>query len=52
MIIEALKVMLFGMCGIFFVMGLIIAVICLLSFFQKGKTQNNSDTLDKVDETE
>jgi len=51
-IIEALKVMLFGMCGIFFVMSLIIAVISLMSFFQKGKTQNNTDTLDKLDESE
>ena len=42
MIVEALKVMLFGMIGIFLVMGLIIISIRALNFFQKDKPQDNS----------
>jgi len=37
MILESLKVMLFGMLGIFFVMGVIIISIRLLGVFQKDK---------------
>lgn len=37
MILESLKVMLFGMLGIFFVMGLIITAIRLLGFFQNSQ---------------
>ena len=43
MILEALKVMLFGMLGIFFVMSLIIIFVQLLNFFQKNKPQEVSD---------
>lgn len=37
MIIQALQVMLFGMLGIFIVMGIIILVISLLKKLGKGK---------------
>ncbi|MCL2815219.1 MAG: hypothetical protein FWD23_11525 [Oscillospiraceae bacterium] len=47
MILEALKVMLFGMLGIFFVMGVILISIRLLGLSQKNKAKEtdpeNSD---------
>jgi len=39
MVLEALKVMLFGMAGIFLVMGVIILSTVLLKFFQKDKAE-------------
>jgi len=35
MVLEALKVLVFGMLGIFFVMGMILLAVKILSFFGK-----------------
>ena len=37
MVIESLKVLLFGMIGIFVTMGIIILALVILSAFSKGK---------------
>ena len=41
MILEALKVLVFGMLGIFFVMGMILLSVKILSFF--GKNDDKSE---------
>ena len=43
LIFEALKVMLFGMLGIFFVMGVIIIFTHILNSIKKKKTPDDSD---------
>ena len=41
MIIEALKVMLFGMLGIFFVMGVIIIYTQVLKFLRRNEKEDD-----------
>ena len=41
MVIESLKVMLFGMAGIFFVMGLVIACVFVLNLFAKNEKSDD-----------
>ena len=41
MILEALKVLVFGMLGIFFVMGMILITVIVLGFF--GKNAKDED---------
>ena len=44
MILEALKVLVFGMLGIFFVMGMILLSVKILNFFKKSdKNEENEE---------
>jgi len=43
MVLEALKVLVFGMLGIFFVMGMILLTVKILSFFGKYAKDEDDD---------